>query len=217
MKLTTSGLLMSTMVAALSTVACGPAEPASANGDFALELRLPSASDAVRTALQSAKRGLRELPAHRLPTVDLGGGAAQPPSVALPGECQVAGQAGARVQVAALPGAGLSPKVDGQFVAASTPRLYLTAVLRNVCGAHTGSFDLYTPQGEFYTRLSTPFSTSAGAGVRLEGQAYVVELELPIAGTEIESRGLYGTWSINYLQDQGSLALGLGEFVLVAE
>ena len=129
--------------------------------------------------------------------------------------CHVAGEAGAVLQVSAQPAANVPTKHLARFSRTSRS-VYLNALLVNVCGAHVATFDLYAPSGEFYARLSRPFDT-AGAGVRSGSEGHIIEMELPVAGSAIESLQLYGAFSINFTLDGSGLAVGLGEFEITAE
>jgi len=213
MKTNSMRVVMGAVTALMATmgVACGPMDQSGAT----VETETTGASALVFSRAGNTKSTLRLAPNVRmLPNVNVTPTTVKPPP-ATPNQCAAAGEPGALVQVSAAPTEGLATRTAPRHVISETPRLFLTAVLRNVCGAHVGSFDLYTPSGAFYTRLSTPFSTSGGVATNPTGQ--IVELELPVAGTEIEARGLVGTWSINYVQDGSDLALGLGEFELVHE
>ena len=96
-----------------------------------------------------------------------------------------------------------------------TPGLRLAAKLSGLCGSHVGHFDLYAPDGSFYNRLSGPFAVGVSAsGVRWEQNPPVLEMTLPIAGTEIASLPMLGTWSVNFLVDDEGLALAIGVFEL---
>jgi hypothetical protein len=93
--------------------------------------------------------------------------------------------------------------------------LRLSAKVSGLCGAHVGHFDLYAPDGTFYTRLSGRFEIGTRVqGVRFEAGAPVLEMTLPVAGTDIASTAMLGTWSVNFLVDDEGLALGIGLFEL---
>ena len=85
--------------------------------------------------------------------------------------------------------------------------------MRNVCGKHQASFDVYAPDGAFYTRLAAPF-VAGGDGSRQLDDGYAIELALPVAGTDIAKGSLVGTWSVNFMIDNDPLALGVGLFEL---
>ena len=206
----TVALVVGMMVAA--GVACGPmdhetAVTAGSAEALTVALRRPSSGKMANPRLPSAA-------GRRLPEVAVTPTVKPPP--ATPNQCATAGEPGALVQVSSVPSVGLPTRTEVRHIIADTPRLYLAATLRNVCGAHVGAFDVYTPTGAFYTRLSMPFSTS-GQNLAVTLSGYVVQLEMPVAGTEIEAHAMAGTWSINYVQDGNDLALGLGEFELVAQ
>lgn len=212
------------VVAAMATwaamsVACGGAEWSSTSGhadELTVATRLPALRKPAQLSIRNAARGTGSGSTVTLPGVQVTDGTNVAPPASSPApQCQTLGEAGALVQVAAAAEVAMSAKSASRYAVSQTPRLFVAALLRNVCGGHTATFDLYTPQGDFYARLSRPFNTVTGNGGRAASDGFVVEAELPIAGTLIESQGLFGAWSLNVSLDAGGLAIGLGEFELV--
>lgn len=96
-----------------------------------------------------------------------------------------------------------------------TPVLHVAAYVKNLCGAHTGRFDFYTPDGTLFRRQTLAFVADAnGANVRKVADGFVIETELRVAGTEIEGLAMTGVWSVNFTVDSGASALGMGLFEL---
>jgi len=96
-----------------------------------------------------------------------------------------------------------------------TPVLRIAAFVKNLCGGHMGRFDIYSPDGRLFKRqLKTFVAEPNGQNVRKEGDGYVIETELTIAGTEIAGLPMTGVWSVNFAVDGQDRALGLGLFEL---
>lgn len=140
----------------------------------------------------------------------------RPPTEPAPAQSEcVEGARSAAVETTAT-ATGTSKSVSAsRYPLDQTPSLRLGARLSGLCGCHVGHFDIYAPDGSFYTRLSAPFVVgSSASGVRWELNAPVLEMTLPIAGSEIASSAMLGTWSVNFLVDGEGLALGIGLFEL---
>ena len=132
-----------------------------------------------------------------------------PPGPPDPVECVVSGAPSATVRSGSASGVEFPGSAAPRYLIDETAEIFLGALLRNVCGTHVAIFDFYAPDGAFHTRLTVAFdSTRAPA---FDG-GRIVEVRIPLADTEISL--IPGTWSVNFLLDDQSLALGLGLFEL---
>lgn len=126
-------------------------------------------------------------------------------------QCTTAGIPSASVQAAAAAGLPVTGAVGWRFELSGTSTIYLAALVRNVCGPHVASFDVYRPDGSLYTRLWTPFDTDEPTGpVRRVEDGYVVELPLPLA-----TAATTGVWSVNFTLGDKEQVAGYGLFELV--
>jgi hypothetical protein len=132
-----------------------------------------------------------------------------PPGPPDPEECVVSGIPSAMVRSGSAPGVAFPGSAAPRYLIDETAEIYLAALLRNLCGTHVAIFDLYAPDGSFYTRLTAAFDAARAPAV--DG-GRIVEVRIPVADTEMSL--LPGTWSVNFLLDDQSLALGLGLFEL---
>ena len=97
----------------------------------------------------------------------------------------------------------------------SLPMLYVGALLHGVCGGHLARFDIFAPDGTFHSRRSQMFvADSEPVQARPVGDGYAIEVDFPIAGTEIAGSPLTGLWTIKLYLDNGGSPVGTGLFEL---
>jgi hypothetical protein len=112
-------------------------------------------------------------------------------------------------------GSGQNGSMESRFDTAKTGTLYLAAFTCGVYGAHSGHFSLTDPAGKSYARLGIQFKNEGeGTNARRYGGGYIIEVALPIAGTDIRAKGIVGWWTAGFFLDGGDTALGTGVFEL---
>ena len=121
----------------------------------------------------------------------------------------------ALVQTGSAAQVNVPAAIGWRYYMDQTPVLYVAAFVKNLCGAHVGRFDFFTPDGTLYRRQQLSFVADAnGLNVRKVAGGFVIETELRIAGTEIEGLPMTGVWSVNFTVDNASRAIGMGLFEL---
>jgi hypothetical protein len=129
--------------------------------------------------------------------------------------CRNEASPSALVQTSATPGVDVPRAVGFRYRLDHTPSIHVAVYVRNLCGGHLGRLDFYAPDGRLYTRRPALFvADGEGTGARRVGDGYVIEVELPIAGTDIAGLPMVGAWSVNFTVDGQEQALGLGLFEL---
>lgn len=94
-------------------------------------------------------------------------------------------------------------------------RLYVGALVRNLCGAHVAYFDLHRPDGRLHGIYAVAFDASGdGIGARRIGDGYAVVIEMAVAGSEIAARHITGRWSVVFRVDDIATPLGAAVFDL---
>ena len=129
--------------------------------------------------------------------------------------CRSEASPSALVQTGVAAGVDVPRAVGFRYRLDGTPSIYVAVYVRNLCGGHIGRFDFYAPDGQLYTRRPAIFvADGEGTGARRVGDGYVIEAELPVAGTDIAGLPMIGAWSVNFSVDGQEQALGLGLFEL---
>lgn len=92
------------------------------------------------------------------------------------------------------------------FSASSDNWMYMESGWRNVSGNHVANFNVYSPDGQLYQVLSTPFT---GSGGREEVDAGV---DMPVAGTWMAR--MPGIWRVDVTLDGNPRVVATKQFTL---
>lgn len=89
-----------------------------------------------------------------------------------------------------------------EFLAGLTRYLRIIVGWQALSGAHSQRLDLFSPDGSFYQRFSTDFTSTP------------VETRLLVGGTWITEYSLFGAWRVEVYLDRDTMPITTGVFVL---
>src|SRR5205823_8509667 len=181
-RMTKTTMAMVVVVAAL-VGGCGPVDELGGNVSDLQLMRHPgmeAASRAGRIATASLADTTALTMARTTVTLPTAGGAVVPPASS-PTCTPPSAFPNALVQTSISSDVALPNATTYRFRLDQTNTVYVAALVRNVCGKHQASFDVYAPDGTFYTRLAAP-SVAGGDASRPPGAGYPTEPGPPVPG-----------------------------------